>query len=237
MPISYFLKGRRKTLWMGTLCFLLVWLYSPFLACSRGTWRQPLLAKSFYWLLLLLGAQPMAPLRTSISLSKGKLLLQFCWSLKWENRIFLEVKEILRRGEFSKGREDQSVTVGKERGDKARGQGDSNRARGPPKSWMEKLHFLISLPGSREAVNKIRWQLLVLFYTPLGCLLDISLTLRACSNPCHKSRPGGPCWPSNLLLGYQVEGVSQKTTPERMCIDLSFKVKRGFISSTLFAKD
>lgn len=72
------------------------------------------------------------------------------------SRIFLDVKGGLRKGELSKGREDQSVTVGKEQGDKVREQENSHRAGRPPKAWMEKLHFLMLLGVSRESVNEIR---------------------------------------------------------------------------------
>lgn len=57
---------------------------------------------------------------------------------------------------FSEGGGDQSVTVGKEQGDKVREQENSHRAGGPPKAWMEKLHFLMLLHGSREPANEIR---------------------------------------------------------------------------------
>ena len=48
------------------------------------------------------------------------------------SRIFLEVKGVLRKGEFSKGREDQRVSVGKEQGDKSKEQDNSHRR--PPKA-------------------------------------------------------------------------------------------------------
>lgn len=87
----------------------------------------------------------------AIMQEETKISTDFSWE---RSRIFLEVKEgSLKNGEFSKGREDQSVIVGKEWGlweCSVREQDNSHGAGSPPKVWMEELHFLMLFCGSRE---------------------------------------------------------------------------------------
>ena len=125
----FFSKSRRKTLRMGRMCFPLRRLYSLFFGDSRGAWLQPSLGKSFYsWV-----HSTWLPLRISRNLGKRKLSITLCLSLSWQSlqyakwskdinrllfcgrcRIFLEVEWVLGKGELSKGRGNQRVTVGRE---------------------------------------------------------------------------------------------------------------------------
>lgn len=71
-----FSERRRKTLRKGRMCSSLRRLDSLFSRDCRGAGLLPLLGKSFYWLPLM-GAELMAFLSISRSLSKRKLPLTF----------------------------------------------------------------------------------------------------------------------------------------------------------------